>query len=170
MRNCRGILTSLLLAGLGLLAASAGANATCATSLAGTWYFFDTQGESPNIQTKMTSVVVGPALTNKATIESFSFTKNSQGYTNGTARVIKCVLTVKATGAFTAPCSSYQNGQSESVNVSGQITMSACDFTGTITIPGDTTVTIQGGHVNGNVGAGIATQGATVHQFTLVKK
>ena len=62
MRDYRKTLVSLAFVGCALLTAPVGANATCATSLAGTWYFFDTQGELPNIETKFTSVVVGPQL------------------------------------------------------------------------------------------------------------
>ena len=151
------------------LAATGGANAACA-ALAGTWYFYDMQGKSPNIRTEFTSVVVGPQLSNKQTVEGFTFTKSDEGFNNNTTGVIKCTMSVKANGTFTAPCTSYNVGGTFSGTVSGTLTLSACDFSGTINIPGDTSVTIQGGHVNGNVGAGIATQGAAFHHFTIVKK
>lgn len=169
MRDNRNISVAGMLCGLALLAAPAGANATC-TTLPGTWYFYDMQGQSPNIQTKFTSVVVGPQLSNKQTVESFSFTTKSQGYNNDTTAVIKCLMTVKANGSFTAPCTAYMPGKSHSGNVSGTLTLSACNFGGTINVPGDPPVVIQGGHVNGNVGAGIATQGTMFHHFTVVKK
>lgn len=170
MRDYRGILSSFVLIGLALVAATGGANAACA--LAGTWYFYDMQAQSPNIQTNMTSVVVGPSITNKKNLETFTFTKSSTGYQNGTARVIQCTLKVQSNGKFSAPCTSYgDTGQIDSTTVSGTLSLSACNLSGTINVAGDPTpVTIKGGHMNGVMGAGIATQGATVHQFTLVKQ
>jgi len=171
MQGNRKFLMSVVAAGLAVLAASAtSANAACA-ALAGSWYFYDMQGQSPGIQSKFTSVVVGPNLNNKQTLETFSFTNTNNGYDNMTTTVIKCLMTVKATGSFTAPCTAYMPGKTQNVNISGKLTLSACDFGGTINVQGDPTpVTIQGGHVNGNVGAGIATQGTMFHHFTLVKK
>lgn len=159
-----------LAASLGLSLTPTGANAAC--PLAGIWYFYDMQGISPGIVTNMKSVVVGPALNNKANIESFTFSNSNTGYKNDTSRAIMCTMTVKANGTFTAPCVSYGvTGNVQSVNVSGTLALSAtCDLTGTITIPSDTAVTIRGGHVNGTMGSGIATQGTNVHHFTVVRK
>ncbi len=155
---------------LGVLGVSASANAACAT-LPGTWYFYDMEGQSPNIQTKYSNVVVGPALNNKQQIESFSFTKTNKGYDNNTSTVIKCVLTVKAGGNMTAPCTAYMPDKTQNTTISGKLTLSACNLAGTINVNGDPTpVVIQGAHLNGNIGAGIATQGTAFHQFTLVRQ
>jgi hypothetical protein len=157
---------------LGLAPALNGAQAACGTSLAGVWYFFDMQGSSPGITTNVKSVVKGPALSNTVNIETFTFSNHSTGYSNVTARVIKCTLTVAANGGFTAPCISYGvDGGVDSTTASGTLTVATCDLSGAINVAGDpTAVTIVGGHVNGNNGAGIAVQGPQVHHFTIVKK
>jgi hypothetical protein len=96
-------------------------------------------------------------------------------FNNSTSRVIKCVLTVNAAGtiANTSPCSSFgvTGGGAQNTTVSGNLTLSSCNLSGTINVAGDATpVTIVGGHINGASGAGIATQGAKqVLSFTLVK-
>ena len=109
------------------LAGVGAANATCASPPSGVWNFFATQ--------------TYPGPTSKAT-------------------AITCNLTFGSAGAFSGPCSSYHTGTAavDSGSVNGTITMgSACDFTGSITVP-DGTVTIQDGHINGNIGSGVATQ------------
>jgi hypothetical protein len=102
---------------------------------------------------------------------------NEAGTGVGAGSVIRCVLNIAANGNFTAPCTVYEAGQGTpmSTNVSGKFTLnSACDLTGTLNIPGDSQVKIGFGHVNGNAGAGTATQGAggalEVLHFTLIKK
>lgn len=148
---------------IGLLGVSASANADCAT-LAGTWYFYDMQEQGPNIKTKFTPF-------NGSSLETFAFTKSYEGYTNNTTTVVKCTMTVKGNGNFTAPCTAYNIDGTFNVNVAGRLTLSACNFGGTINIPGvGTPIVIQGGHLNGNVGAGIATQGIQYHHFSLVKE
>ena len=96
---------------------------------------------------------------------------------NSKGTAITCDIAFESAGAFNADCSSYHTGQSgaESGPVTGQITMAtACDFTGSITIPGDSKVTIRDGHINGNIGSGIATQASAtktrVLLFNLLKK
>jgi hypothetical protein len=96
---------------------------------------------------------------------------------NTGADAIRCVATFAAAGNFTAPCTSYSSGSTaaESVNVSGKLTLTAaCDFTGSITVPGNKAVSIKFGHVNGNAGSGIGIQGTgattRVLHFTLVRK
>jgi hypothetical protein len=91
--------------------------------------------------------------------------------------VIQCIATFTAGGNFTAPCKIFEHGQGAqfSKNVSGKVNVSAaCDVTGSVTISGDSPVVLQYGHINGNSGTGIATQGANaarrVLQFSLVKK
>jgi hypothetical protein len=91
--------------------------------------------------------------------------------------VIRCVATVATNGNFSAPCTIYFVGVGTpmSKNVSGKlIKTAACDLTGSITISGDAPVTIRFGHLNGNVGSGIATQGTgtnlRVLHFNLTKK
>lgn len=93
------------------------------------------------------------------------------------AHAIACVLDLPANGMFSgAPCTSYQSGANGNnmVDVSGDLMLSGCDLSGSISIPGDSDVIIRSGHVNGNIGAGIATQGTgnktQVVHFTLVKK
>jgi hypothetical protein len=96
---------------------------------------------------------------------------------NGGADAIRCVATFGAGGNFTGPCTNYTSGSSapQSVNVSGKITVNAaCDFTGSITIPGDKPVGIKFGHINGNIGSGVGTQDTgtktRVLHITLIKK
>ncbi len=159
-----------LCATLGVLSASEGANATCGTNLAGTWYLFALEAKSPSIQVTGQSVVTHVNPTSSTVIYPF---KSASAFHNGTAHAIKCKVTVKSTGAFTAPCTSFGvvSHDGGNVNVSGNITVSACNLSGTINIPGDTPVTIQGGYVNGNNAAGIGTQGAdSVLYFTLIKQ
>jgi hypothetical protein len=95
----------------------------------------------------------------------------------GGASVIRCVVTFGASGAFTAPCKVFSVGNSTqmSTNTHGTMTLSACDLTGSITIPGgDPKVIVKYGHVNGNVGSGVAIQGTgastQVLHFDLVKQ
>jgi len=96
--------------------------------------------------------------------------------TSNGANAISCTMTMGSDGKFTkAPCTSYQLGsdQTDTPKISGKLKVAAnCNFTGTISIPGDSTVTIQAGHLNDNVGAGVATQktGADtrVLNFTLI--
>jgi hypothetical protein len=102
-----------------------------------------------------------------------------QTYPGATSKAdaITCHLTFGNAGAFTGPCISYQTGKSatDNVSVNGTLTMhTACDFTGSITIPGDTPVTIQAGHINGNIGSGVATQKSAAQErvllFNLLKR
>lgn len=94
----------------------------------------------------------------------------------GAANAIACTLNIAANGMFSgAPCTSYSaatNG-SDNATISGTITVASCMLGGSISIPGDPGVTIRSGQVNGNVAAGIATQGTgsktQVLHFTLVK-
>jgi len=96
----------------------------------------------------------------------------------GSTNAITCVLDIAANGMFSdAPCTSYQPGTSgtDEVSINGEFMLSACDLTGNIVIGGgDPDVTIKSGHVNGNLGSGIATQGTgaktRVMHFTVVKK
>jgi hypothetical protein len=85
--------------------------------------------------------------------------------------VNKCVLTMAADGNFTGNCNSFGVvGAPEGGSVTGQLVLSGCNFTGTINVGDPTPITIQGGHINGVSGAGIATQGAKqVLSFTLIK-
>lgn len=93
------------------------------------------------------------------------------------AQAIRCVAKFGAAGNLTAPCvslSAGENGQ-QNVSISGKVTLTAtCDFSGSITVPGDAQVLVKYGHVNGNIGSAVGTQGAgadrrAVH-VTLVKK
>ncbi|HET7679190.1 MAG TPA: hypothetical protein VFK79_03535 [Xanthobacteraceae bacterium] len=165
--NCkRKILTCSLSATLALLATSGGANAACA--LAGTWHFYAMLGTTPDI--KSTLVNVGNSTNNGATTIRV-FPSAGVPYKNDTSRALKCVLTVQANGNFAGPCTSYGvAGSPQNVNVSGNLALSACNLTGTVNVPGNPPVTIQGGHINGVSGAGIATQGSKqVLHFSLVK-
>ena len=91
--------------------------------------------------------------------------------------IIRCVATFGAAGAFSGPCKTYAAGSStvNSINVTGTIALTAdCDFTGSIKIPGDGTVSIKFGHINGVMGSGIGIHGTgaatRVVQLTLIKK
>jgi hypothetical protein len=154
-----------------LLSTSGIANAACGASVgpAGTWYFFAMQGATPDIKST-TATVRNSAGTGQTQLKVFQ--NIATPYTNTTARAIKCVLNIQASGnILSSPCTSYGvNGGVDSTNVTGSLTLSSCNLSGTINIPGDTAVTIQGGHINGVNGAGIATQGAKkVLSFTLIK-
>jgi hypothetical protein len=96
----------------------------------------------------------------------------------GAANAIACpTLNIATNGSFSgASCTAYtaaMNG-SDSATISGTITVASCVLSGSITIPGDPSVTIRSGRVNGNIAAGIATQGTSsktqVLHFTLVKQ
>jgi hypothetical protein len=99
------------------------------------------------------------------------------GVDAGGASVIRCVVTFGASGAFTAPCRVFNVGNStpHAKNTHGTMSLSDCDLTGSITIPGgDPKVIIKYGHINGNIGSGIAIQGTgtstQVVHFNLVKQ
>jgi hypothetical protein len=91
---------------------------------------------------------------------------------------IRCLANVASNGNFSAPCTIYEVGAGTAKNktVTGTLTKSAsCDLTGSVTIGGgDPPVTIRFGHINGNVGSAIATQGTgaslQVLHLTLIKK
>jgi hypothetical protein len=90
---------------------------------------------------------------------------------------IRCIATFGSNGNFSAPCKIFESGVGTQIsqNVTGKITVStACDVTGSVTVPGDPTVTLRYGHINGNHGSGIATQGANANlrvlYFSLVKQ
>jgi hypothetical protein len=92
------------------------------------------------------------------------------------ANVITCNLAFGSAGAFTGSCKNYFTGQGtvENTSISGTFTMhSACDFTGSITTE-QAPVTIRDGHINGNIGSGIATQAtgaqARAILFTLLRR
>jgi hypothetical protein len=90
--------------------------------------------------------------------------------------VIRCIANFGSNGNFSAPCKIFEPGSGTpmSPTVTGTVTVSAtCDLTGSVTVPGDATVILRYGHINGTQGSGIATQGAnanlrTLH-FSLVK-
>jgi len=168
MIRSRTILAYSLSATL-LLSTSGIASALCASdNPAGTWHFFAMQGATPDI--KATTVTVKNSTNANQQIKVFQ--NIAAPFTNTTARAIKCVLTIQASGnILSSPCTSYGvNGGVDSVNVTGNLTLSSCNLSGTINIPSDTAVTIQGGHINGVNGAGIATQGAKkVLSFTLIR-
>lgn len=97
------------------------------------------------------------------------------GYYGGAA--VRCIATFGAAGAFTGPCTNFETGMtgSQAANVSGKLTLtSACDFTGSVTIPDQAKVIVRFGHINGNVGSAIGTQGAgsatEVLQVNLIRK
>ena len=127
------------------------------------------QGATPDIKAT-TATVRNSADTGSTQLKVFQ--NIATPFTNTTARAIKCVLSIQASGnILSSPCTSYGvNGGVDSVNVTGNLTLSSCNLSGTINIPSDTAVTIQGGHINGVNGAGIATQGAKkVLSFTLIR-
>ena len=146
------------------------ANATCAANAAGTWNFFALADREPAINSVIANVRNasgnGPIAIRVLPSGGVTFVKDS-------AKVIKCVLTISADGSFSsAPCTSYgDQGGSKSMSVGGNLTFASptCDLSGTVSIPGENAVTIRGGHVNGAIGAGIATQGKQVLSFTLVE-
>lgn len=155
---------------LGLVSTAIGADATCV--LPGTWHFFALEAASPGITTTTENVGVN-APPKSISIETFAFSKTSTGYTNSIATAISCTMAVQANGSFSAPCTSYgvSGSSKQSVTVSGQLSASAsCGLSGTINIPGDKSVSIVSGHINGESGAGIGTQGSKVMSFTLVKE
>jgi|tagenome__1003787_1003787.scaffolds.fasta_scaffold20931437_3 hypothetical protein len=169
MIRARTILAYSLSATL-LLSTSGIANAACGASAGpvGTWHFFAMQGATPDIKSITATVKNGSNANQQIKV----FQNIATPYTNTTARAIKCVLNIQASGnILSSPCTSYGvNGGVDSTNVTGSLTLSSCNLSGTINIPGDTSVTIQGGHINGVSGAGIATQGAKkVLSFTLIK-
>lgn len=172
----RKFLIYSLCATLGLVSTSVGANAAC-TTLAGKWSFFAMGEISPNIVTMPQTVVVGPTINNTQTI--LVFKNPGQAFINQITHVTKCTLTVAADGTFTGPCTSYGTSDGSSSTVKGTLALSAaCHLSGSIVAddPGEALVVIQGGHVNGGSGAGIATRAATtshpaqVTQFNVVKQ
>jgi hypothetical protein len=162
-------LVSIVAGAFAAFAATGNANATCAANAAGVWHFFAITDREPAITTVVTNV---RNSADNGTTQLRVFPGTGVTFANDSARVLKCVLTIAANGNFSnAPCTSIgvKNG-THTVNVSGHIGLSACNLSGTISVPGDSLVTIQGGHVNGVMGAGIAIQGAKqVLSFTLVR-
>jgi hypothetical protein len=163
----RKFLAYSLCATLGLVSASQDANATCA-NLAGKWHFFGSQGTTPNIQSVPTTVDIGNNVTDSIIV----FPKNVTPYENNTSNVIECTLTVLANGSFTGSCSNFgvSSGSGGSGPVSGSLTLASCNLSGTINTGDPNLVTIRASHINGYIGAGIATQGSNrVLHFTMVK-
>jgi len=96
--------------------------------------------------------------------------------TTATGNIIECAINLAADGTFTGNgCKSWQLGQSgnETTTVTGKIMNTSCSLSGTIKPQSDKLVTIQAGHVNGSIAAGIATQGTgtatRLMNFTLVR-
>lgn len=174
----RNFLACSLCATLGLVSTSIGANAACAT-LAGKWSFFAMDERSPSIVTMHQNVVVGPTINN--TKDILVFKNSGEAFNNQTTYVTKCTLTVAANGRFTGLCTSYGTSPPGGSNgtIRGTLALSAaCDLSGSIRTddPGEGLIVIQGGHINGNSGAGIKTRTATashsagVSQFNMVKQ
>lgn len=140
MTGNRKFLACALSAAFGLVATVGSANAAC--SPAGTW--------------SLTGITV-----------------SSTTSTNTKSNSISCTIVMNASGVFSnAACKSYhsQGGAADSTHASGHLTISACNFTGTITIQGDPTpITIQAGRINATSAAFITTQGKSVGHFTLIK-
>jgi hypothetical protein len=161
------ILVYSLCATLALLSTSGAASAAC--PIAGTWHLFAMQGTTPAIKSAIAQVKNGANQTTNIRV----FPKTGSPFNNETATVIKCVLAIKANGNFTGPCSAYTANVANPVtpNVSGKLTMSACNFTGTLNVQGDPTpLLFKAGHINDKSGSAIGTQGNdSVFHFTLVK-
>lgn len=97
----------------------------------------------------------------------------SQHDKNGGGSAIECEIGFSSGGQFTGDCSAYSAGRGnpQTTTITGNMMLSgSCALSGSIAIPGDKPVNIRAGHVNGNIGSGIATQGTEVLLFTLVKR
>jgi hypothetical protein len=168
MRSSRFTLVSMFAGAFTVFAAIGNANATCTTNAAGVWHFFALADREPAINTVIANV---RNSADNGTAQVRVFPSAGVTFAKDSAKVIKCVLTIATNGTFSnAPCTSYgDQGSVNSTTVSGTLTFSSCNISGTVNIPSDTAVTIRGGHVNGVMAAGIATQGKQVLSFTLVR-
>jgi hypothetical protein len=140
----------------------------------GKWHLEASQAASPGITT--THITVDTPTTGAPAPKSIPIFKEvpgNPGYSNNTAHAIGCTFTI-ANGALNGSCDSWGvfDG-SHPATISGNLTLnSACNLGGTISVTGDTAVTIRRGHINrttGTFGSGIGTQGTKVTHFTLVK-
>lgn len=144
MQSKHKFVSGAVVAGAALCSMMQAAGADCAKSMAGVWHLH--------------------------AIEA--------GQDVGGGAIQSCVATVASNGSFSAPCKFYEVGMGSALSktVTGTFKLSkACDLTGSITIGGgDPPVTIRYGHVNGNAGGGIATQGTgtnlQVIHFDVIKK
>jgi hypothetical protein len=144
MQSKHKFVSCAVVAGVALGSMIQAASADCAKSMAGVWHFH--------------AIEVGQAL--------------------GDGAIQRCIATVSSSGSFSAPCKIYQSGFGSVKNktVTGNFKLSkGCDLTGSITIGGGAPpITIQYGHVNGDVGGGVATQDTgtnlQVLHFDLIKK
>lgn len=146
-----------------------GADAACST-LSGTWYIYDTEGTSPAISTVNQQVVIN----SNNNVKNIPIFAPSSPFNNNTAGALGCTLTVKSNGATTASCLMYTSGKNltgKTTTGTGTLSLSACNLSGSITMKNDPTpITIHGGHLNGNMGGGIATHGNQVNAFVIVRQ
>ena len=168
MKGKRFKVVSTVIGAIAAFAATGNANATCAATAEGVWHFFALADREPAISTVVANV---RNSADNGTAQVRVFPPAGVTFAKDSAKVLKCVLTIAANGSFSnAPCTSYgDQGSMNNTTVSGTLTISSCNLSGTIHIPSDTTVTIRGGHVNDVMAAGIATQGKQVLSFTLVQ-
>lgn len=157
------------LAALAGLCALDGANASCST-LAGTWYIYDSEGTSPAISTVNQQVVIDSSND----VKNIPIFAPTSPFNNNTAAALACTLKVQSNGATTASCLMYTSGKNLTGKTStgtGTLALSACNLSGSITMKNDpTAIVIHSGHVNGNVGGGIATHGNQVNTFVFVRQ
>lgn len=164
------LMLSAALAALGAACALDGAYAACST-LAGTWYIYDSQGTSPAISTVNQQVVIGPTVGDVKNIPIFD---PNHPFNNNTAGALGCTLKVQSNGATTASCLMYTSGKNligKTSTGTGTLSVKACNLTGSISMKNDPTpIVIRAGHINGNVGGGIATHGNQVNTFVFVRQ
>lgn len=145
------------------------AGAACA-ALAGTWYIYDSEGTSPAISTVNQQVVIDSSND----VKNIPIFAPTSPFNNNTAAALACTLKVQSNGATTASCLMYTSGKNLTGKTStgtGTLALSACNLSGSITMKNDPTpITIHAGHINGNMGGGIATHGNQVNTFVFVRQ
>lgn len=170
MLSMSKIALAAALAALSGLSTVQNASAAC-SAVAGTWFIYGFQGSSPAIETAAVPVVIGPTISDAITIPVFV---QNHPYNNNTASALACTLAIQASGRTTTSCAMYTSGLTlvgKSGGASANLRLNVCNLSGTISLPGDPTpVVIRAAHVNGNMGAGIATHGTQVETFVIVRQ
>jgi len=170
MLSTSKIALAAALAALSGLYAVQNADAAC-SAIAGTWFIYGFQGSSPAITTVTLPVVTGPTISDGINIPVFV---PNHPYNNNTASALACTMAIQASGRTTTSCAMYTSGLTlvgKSGAASANLRLNACNLSGTISLPGDPTpVVIRAGHLNGNMGGGIATHGTQVEAFVIVRQ
>jgi hypothetical protein len=150
---------------------SSGAHAAC-PAVAGKWYVYSVGVESPAILTTPQTVVTGPTIGNVKNINVF---KTAGSFNNRIGHAAGCLLTVSTGGSASASCNVYTTMSptvvsSHTESATGNLAIdSSCNVSGSLTVKTIPFPLVLAGHINGNMGAGIARLAGQLHGFTIVR-